>query len=65
MRVSFCRSDITDAVKKSMPYKMEKYLLIAKAHVPKGGSAQNPVFVNDEEELFFQVLVLPSQKNIL
>lgn len=49
------RDDLTDAIKKSMPYQVDKYILIAKAHVLKGESLKNPIFVNDEEDLFFQV----------
>ncbi|XP_055345993.1 protein BCCIP homolog [Paramacrobiotus metropolitanus] len=48
------KKDVEDAASKSMPYKMDKTLLIAKAHIPKGGSSKNPVFSNDEEELLFE-----------
>ncbi|GAV09286.1 hypothetical protein RvY_18855 [Ramazzottius varieornatus] len=48
-------ADLEEAIAKSMPYKVSRYLLIAKAHVLKGGTIQNPLFVNDEEEMFFEV----------
>ena len=65
LRTVICSVDMEEAVKKSMPYKVSKYLLIAKAHVLKGGTIQNPLFVNDEEELFFQVCFAIKHLNLV
>jgi len=47
------KKDVAEASAKSMPYKFDYYVIIAKAHIPKGGSIGNPLFVNEEEEFLF------------